>query len=109
MSKFLKSKFTDDRKIYSVSLNVDPTTFKIDKSISKNGVCLLYAPVKSHRLPELVLKLTTELATKHPSKNIYLYGDDTMMDLDIKNDNIKLLGTLTAEETQIYIKSVNLV
>ena len=108
MSKFLKSKFTDDRKIYSVSLNVDPTTFKIDKSISKNGVCLLYAPVKSHRLPELVLKLTTELATKHPSKNIYLYGDDTMMDLDIKNDNIKLLGTLTAEETADLYKKCEL-
>ena len=59
------------------------------------GVCTC----QEHRLPELVLKLTNEVAKKHPSKNIYLYGDDTMINLDIKSDNIKLLGTLTAEET----------
>ena len=105
MSKFLKSKFTDDRKIYSLSLNVNPDVFKFEPNIKKNGICLLYAPVKEHRLPELVLKLTNEVAKKHPSKNVYLYGDDTMMDLDIKSDNIKLLGTLTAEETaELYKK-----
>ena len=104
MSKFLKSKFTDSRKLYSIGFNVNLDLYT-KSNVIKNGVCLLYDPNKPHRLPELVLKLTKEVAKKHPSKNIYLYGDDTMMDLDIKNDNVKLLGTLTAEETaELYKK-----
>ena len=68
----------------------------------------MYDSSKDHRLPNLILKIAIETSKKYLNKNIYLYGDDTMMDLDIKNDNIKLLGTLTAEETADLYKKCEL-
>ena len=108
IGNYIKNKLQSYRKIYSVNLNVNTTIYNKNGYCEKNGICLLYDSSKDHRLPNLILKIAIETSKKYLNKNIYLYGDDTMMDLDIKNDNIKLLGTLTAEETADLYKKCEL-
>ena len=103
MSKFLASRLQDGRKITSTGLSVDTSVY-YDRNVDRNGVCLLYAPHKSHRLPELVLELARRLAEKYPHKTIYLYGDDKLKQSDIKN--IHVVGSLTLEQTaELYNKT----
>jgi glycosyltransferase involved in cell wall biosynthesis len=110
MSKFLGNYLSDGRKLFSTSLNVDTKIYN-NKNKHRADVCLLYDFNKQHRLPDLVIRLASELSQKYPAKQIFLYGHGEIEDIEEYrkchklSKNVELLGNVSIEDTaELYNK-----
>ena len=100
MSKFLEYKLSELNTsiTQSTRLTVNRKDYFNNNNSGRDGICMLYSCSKSHRLPDITLKLAKQIAREYPDMPVYLFGEPAPEKEIERYENIYNLGNLSIKE-----------